>query len=502
MAAMSSHIFSTDPNSDRLLDRCSDMDHLKQVHGHIHKVGLTQHSAKLLKLYIKLSHDRDRSLTEAWLLFNRIEKPDVFTYNVMIKACCTSARPRKALVLYTRMLTDQVQCNGYTLPYVLKACRGFKGVPEIKQVHTHVLKTGYASETHAMNALIHAYAAVGEMESASGVFGSMVEKDVVSGNLIMNGLMNCGRVEEAFNVFLCMSEKSVVSWTTMIHGCVELGLVDEALGLFQDMMDSGVRPDKVALAGVVAACGESGSLTQGEWIHSYIKRNKIEVDSTLRCVLIDMYAKCGALDRAEEVFNQINDEKSVATWTALISGFGAHGRAQESLKWFYRMQEAGVRPNSITFTSILTACSHAGLVNEGEIIFRSMEAVYEFKPSVEHYGCMVDLMARAGLVEQAMNLINNMPIERNAAIWGAMAQACCTGKHIELGQKIGKKLIELEPDKAGRYVQLASMYALVGDWDRAAATREQMKHNDRVSKVVGRSLIYLKGNVFQFLATP
>uniref|UniRef100_A0A7N0RDN8 Pentatricopeptide repeat-containing protein n=1 Tax=Kalanchoe fedtschenkoi TaxID=63787 RepID=A0A7N0RDN8_KALFE len=499
---------SAESNASRLLDWCSDMEHVKQVHAHIHKLGLAQHSiqhsTRLLKLHLTLTPNPNHNLTQAGMLFDRIEKPNVSMYNAVIRASSCSNRPSEAVDLYRRMVCDQVQCNAYTLPFVLKACGGCGGGAGeiIEQVHTHVLKTGYGCEVHATNALVHAYASLGDIESASAVFGSMAAKDAVSWNTMINGLVKCGRMEQAFIVFRTMSEKSVVYWTTMIKGCVESGQPGDALDLFQEMMASGVRPDKVALTGAVAACGDTGSLARGKWIHSYISKNGIEFDGALCCVLIDMYAKCGALEKAEEVFNQVEDRRSVAIWTAIISGFGAHGRASEALQWFNKMKASGVRPNSITFTSVLTACSHGGLVEEGEILFRSMETVYKLKPSIEHYGCMVDMMCRAGLLEEAVSFIRNMPVEPNAAIWGAVVSACCARKNIDLAEKIAKMVINLEPDRAGRYIQLANVYATVGDWDQAAAVRKEMKDSHRVSKVPGCSFMDLNGNPCQFLAIP
>lgn len=272
----------------------------------------------------------------------------------------------------------------------------------------------------------------------------------------------------------------------------------EALSLLQQMLVAGIKPDSITLSCSLSACAGLGALEQGKWIHTYIEKNEIKIDPVLGCVLTDMYVKCGEMEKALLVFSKL-EKKCVCAWTAIIGGLAIHGKGREALDWFTQMQKAGINPNSITFTAILTACSHAGLTEEGKSLFESMSSVYNIKPSMEHYGCMVDLMGRAGLLKEAREFIESMPVKPNAAIWGALLNACQLHKHFELGKETGKIQIELDPDHSGRYIHLASIYAAAGEWNQVVRVRSQIKHRGLLN-YPGCSSITLNGVVHEFFA--
>lgn len=474
------------------------MAELKQIHAQMFKTGLVSDTilANKLLTFCVLSNSGD--LAYARMVFNRFHRPDTFIWNAMIRGYSKNNLAEEALLLYHQMLCQSVPHNNYTFPYLLKACSCLSALEETKQIHTCIIKMGFSSEVHAMNSLLHIYAITGCIESANLVFDRIPQRDIVSFNSMINGYAKCGEMGRANEFFQNMPEKNVVSWTTMISGYVNEGLDKEALNMFGEMQMTDVEPDNVTLASVLSACAHLGALDQGSWIHSYIDKKGIHIDPILGCVLIDMYVKCGKMEQALEIFSNM-EKKDVSSWTAIIEGFAIHGQGREAINWFMQMQSAGIKPNHISFTSILTACSYAGLVDEGKSLFQSMKTVYKLIPSIEHYGCMVDLLGRAGLLREAKEFIATMPIMPNATIWGALLNACWIHRHLELGKQIGKILIELDPVHDGRYVHLSNIHAAAGEWNQAVKVRKQMEALG-VSKVPGCSLISLNGVVHEFLA--
>ncbi|POO02492.1 DYW domain containing protein [Trema orientale] len=474
------------------------MEELKQIHAHMFKTGLVSDATLSYKLLTFCVLPNSGNLAYARMVFDRFRRPNTVMWNTMIRGYSNNNQAEEALHLYHQMLYQSVPHNNYTFPFLLKACSCLSALEETKQIHTRIIKMGFSSEVYAMNSLLHVYTITGCIESANLVFDRIPDRDIVSFNSMINGYAKCGEMVRASELFRNMPEKNVVSWTTMISGYVNAGLDKEALNMFCEMQMAGIEPDNVTLASALSACARLGALDQGSWIHSYIDKNRIYVDPILGCVLTDMYVKCGNMEQALEIFSNI-EKKDVSSWTAIIEGFAIHGRGREALNWFMQMQSTGIKPNHITFTSILTACSYAGLVDEGKSLFQSMKTIYKLTPSIEHYGCMVDLLGRAGLLKEAKDFIETMPTTPNAAIWGALLKACRIHRHLELGKQIGKILIELDPAHGGRYIQLSSIHAAAGEWNQAVRVRKQMEDLG-VPKVPGCSWISLNGVVHEFLA--
>lgn len=493
--------FSLESNTTQtlsLLKRCSYMEELKQIHAQMFKKGLTVNTILISRLLAFCTSSNSGSLAYAQMVFDRIIKPNTFIWNTMVRGYADSSEPEQALLLYQQMLSHSVRHNAYTFPFLLKACSRLSALEETQQIHSQIIKFGFGSEVFATNSLLHAYAICGSIKSASLIFNRMPQRDTVSWNSMIDGYTKCGEMELAHEIFKDMKEKNVISWTTLISGYVGAGMNKEALNLFHEMQIAGVKPDNVALVSAVSACAHLGALDQGRWIHAYIKNLGIEINPILGCALIDMYAKCGDLEEALELFKRM-EKKGVSAWTAIIFGLAIHGHGREALNWFSKMQVAGTKPNLITFTAILTACSYAGLVDEGKSLFESMERKYNLKPTIEHYGCMVDLLGRAGLLKEAKQLIDSMPARPNSVILGALLKACQIHRNTDLGKQIGKLLLERDPDHGGRYIHLASIYAMAMEWDQAAEVRRQMSDNG-VAKLPGCSAVNLDGNVHEFLA--
>ncbi|KAL1217026.1 Pentatricopeptide repeat-containing protein [Cardamine amara subsp. amara] len=481
------------------LQRCSKQEELKQIHARMLKTGLTQDSYAMKKfLSFCISSNSSDFLPYAHIVFDGFDRPDTFLWNLMIKGYSCSDEPKRSLLLYHRMLCCSAPHNMYTFPFVLKACSNLSAFQETTQIHAQITKCGYGDDVYTVNSLINSYAVTGNFKLAHLLFDRIPKPDIVSWNSVIKGYTKAGKMDSALTLFRKMEEKNAISWTTMISGYVQAGMNKEALQLFHEMQNSDVEPDNVSLANALSACAQLGALEQGKWIHSYLNKTRIRMDSVLGCVLIDMYAKCGEMEEAFGVFKNIK-KKSVQAWTALISGYAYHGRGREAISKFMEMQKMGIKPNVITFTAILTACSYTGLVEEGKLIFYSIERDYNLKPTIEHYGCIVDLLGRAGFLDEAKCFIQEMPLKPNAVIWGALLKACRIHKNIELGEEIGEILIAMDPYHGGRYVHKANIHAMAKKWDKAAETRRLMKEQG-VAKVPGCSTISLEGTTHEFLA--
>lgn len=481
-----------------LIETCSNTDQLKQIHAQMFKTQLVSNSIPASKFLTLCLSPNSGNLAYATKFFNRFNNPNTFMWNIMLRGYSQRNEPQQVLQLYHQMLSQSVSQDKYTFPSLFKACSSLSSVEEAKQIHAHIIKLGLISEVYVMNSLLHFYAIIGSTETAKLVFDRIKQRDIVTWNSIVNAYAKCGEMEIANEFFKTMPIKNVVSWTAMISGYVSVGMNKEALKLFHEMQIAGVKPDIAALSSSLSACANLGALDEGTWIHTYINKNRINVDSILGCVLIDMYAKCGNIEEALNVFKNLNN-KDVSSFTALITGYAIHGQGKEALHWFRQMQRHGIEPNHVTFVAILTACSHAGLVNEGKSVFQSMKKVYNLNPLIEHYGCMVDLLGRSGLLKEAKEFMETMPLKPNATIGGALLNACRIHRHLELGKQIGKVLIKEDPAHGGRYIHLASIYAADGEWNKAVKVRKKMIDRG-VLVQPGCSVISLNGVVHEFVA--
>ncbi|XP_072975215.1 pentatricopeptide repeat-containing protein At5g48910-like [Typha angustifolia] len=346
--------------------------------------------------------------------------------------------------------------------------------------------------------MIDGYARSGEMEIAQDLFDAMPERNEFSWNSLISGYLRCGRVEVARRIFDSMvSEWGVVTWTTMISGYVQNCQFREALEVFIDMQMAGVKPNKVTLVSVLPAVAELGALTQGQWIHAYIGRMGVQVDSILGSALLDMYSKCGCIDDAINIFQNLK-HKELSAWNSIILGLAAHGRGRDALNFFSRMQDDPlIIPNDITFIGLLSACSHAGLVSEGQAVFNLFTSHYRLTPNIRHYACMVDILGRAGLLEEALEFLEKMPIQPNPVIWKTLLSACRIHKNVEMVNRVWRKVVELGPKDSGFYILIANIYNDVGQLDDTARMRKEM--NDlQVRKVAGCSWVEVDGVVHEF----
>lgn len=436
-------------------------------------------------------------------VFYRIPKPDVFLYNTIFNGylVTTGINVDILLQLYSKMLHRSVCPNHFTFPTLLRACCVLGAAEEGKQLHAHVFKFGHGDDAVSQNNLIHMYVNYGHLEKARRVFDRMPAPDAVSWTTLISGYARWGRMDDARRLFLTLetswqgkSQPSAV-WNAMIAAVVQSNRFQEAFALFARMREEEVALDKYVAATMLSACAALGALEQGEWIHGYIERSRMEADGKVATSIIDMYCKCGCLDKALHVFNAL-EEKGISSWNCIIGGLALHGCPEVAMELFEEMergQRTHPRPDAVTMVNVLTACAHAGLVAKGRWYFRHMVEAYGMEPGLEHYGCMVDLLGRAGLVEEAKKLIQEMPVAPDAAVLGALLGACKIHGEVELGAEVGKQLLEMEPENSGRYVLLSNLFASAGRWGDVAGVRKLMEERE-VKKTPGCSTVQLHGS--------
>ncbi|KAI3732104.1 hypothetical protein L1987_63301 [Smallanthus sonchifolius] len=438
-------------------------------------------------------------MDEAYRLFVVMKEKDLVSWTAMISCYEQGGMYEDALVMFIEMNRRGIGVDEVVVISVLSVCARALVLETGASIHGLVFKTGTSSYVNIHNALIHMYSTCVDIADAEKLFNLSSHTDIISWNSMISGYSKCGLLKKAREVFDKMHVKDVVSWSALISGHSQAGMFDETIVLFQEMMLRGqIKPDETILVSVISACTRLAALEQGTWVHAYIKKNGLDVNSVLGTTLIDMYMKLGCVESAEEVFYKM-DEKGVSSWNALILGLAMNGKVEKSLEMFSEMKRSGVVPNKITFVAVLGGCRHMGLVDEGRHHFDSMINTHKIEPNIKHYGCMVDLLGRAGLLKEAEELIASMPMAPDVATWGALLGACKKHGASEMGERVGLKLIELQPDHDGFHVLLSNIYASKRSWENVAEIRGTMTEN-RVVKTPGCSVIEANGIVHEFVA--
>eukprot|EP01018_Ginkgo_biloba_P039368 Gb_08569 [translate_table: standard] len=450
-----------------ILSACANLTAKRQgeeIHDYIIRNGLDLIvfvGNALVDMYAKCG-----SVDEARCVFDEMAERDVVSWSALIAGYTQNGHFYEALKLFSQMETAGVKPNLVTIVTILPACAHLAALRQGLEIHAYIIRHGFELHLAVMNALIDMYA-------------------------------KCGIIETAKHIFDKMSQANVVSWNAMIAGYIHNGRYDEALKLFHQMELEGMKPNSVTVASVLPACARLGALQHGKEIHYYMTRSGFELDVFVCNALLDMYAKCGSIESAREVFDNMI-KRDVISWTAMIAGYGMHGHGEDALTLFNQMQQIGIKPDQITFVAVLSACSHAGLVTEGWQCFGGMRQDYHIMPMLEHYACMVDLLGRAGQLEEAYDFIKRMPLEPDAGVWGALLSACRVHCNVELGEYAAKHIFELEPENAGYYVLLSNIYAAAGRWSDALKVRTTMKERG-LKKNPGCTWIEVNNRVHAFL---
>lgn len=470
-------------------------------------------------------------IRHAALVFSVLPSPNLFAWNSILKAHAQHNLWVHTLRYFARLFHEPAAPppDEYTFTSVIKACAGLAAAADGEKAHSLVIKMGLHSNLFVQNSLVDMYFKLGSPLTARRLFDEMPTRDVVSCNTVVSGCCLCGDVAGARRVFDSMGDKSLISWSAMIAGYARAGDVGAARELFDAMpernvaswnvmisayaqnekfMESielfrrmqqargGTAPNEVTLVSVLSACAHLGALALGRWIGSFVERKRMALTLFLGNALADMYAKCGCIADARAVFDRM-PEKDVVSWTVLISGLATNGHPHEALASFREMLRRGVRPNEVTFMGVLSACTHAGLVDTGMRFFEMMTAEFQILPKVEHYGCVVDLLSRAGRLDEAEALVGAMRVPANVVIWGALLGGCRIHGDAGRGERVVRRILELDPEHAGGYVYLAQVYAAAGRPEDAAACRQSMRRR-RVAKTPGCSWIEVGNAVHEF----
>ncbi|KAK9080425.1 hypothetical protein SSX86_000183 [Deinandra increscens subsp. villosa] len=467
-----------------LFQNANTITETSQIHTQIIINDFTQRNfiiVKLLQSYISAGY-----LHQAHQTFAQINNPSVTSWNQIIRGFSGTDTPRESVHLFDEMLVSGKVPDEYTYSFVITACARGKLLRLGEKFHGRVLAAGFCSNLFVQTSLVNLYS-VAVVENARKVFDEMPERNVITWNTLVAGYVKCGDIDRARKVFDEMPERNIVSWTTLVFGYAHNGECKEALSLLREMLRAHMQLDQVTLIAGLSACAEIGDLKMGRWIHSYIDKNwhLKNRNRTVRLnnALLHMYAGCGVINDAYELFKRM-PLKSTVSWTTMISGFAKQGRGNDALTVFKWMENShqntkddSSKPDAITMLVVLYACSHSGLVEQGHHIFKNMNKIWGIEPKIEHYGCMVDLLSRAGLLEEARNLVETMPMEPNDAIWGALLGGCRIHKNVNLAFQIAQKLgnLNLDDDKASAYlVLLSNVYAGAKRWKDVADMREKM----------------------------
>ncbi|GFY98976.1 mitochondrial editing factor 18 [Actinidia rufa] len=387
--------------------------------------------------------------------------PPIFTWNTVIREYSKSSSPIESVKLFSQFLRIGHEPDKFTYPFVIKACGRCSMVGVGGSVHSSTFKTGFDSDRFVGNTLLRMYSACGAIGLARQLFDEMTDRDVVS-------------------------------WSSMIAGYVACKYALDALIVYQNMKSVNEIPNSVTMVSLLSACTLLLNIRIGESIHSQIIVNNIGLDVALGTALLEMYSKCGQIDKAFLVFNSMK-EKNLQSWTIMISGLADHGHGEDAISFFSQMEKIGLKPDSMSFSVIISACSHLGLVDVGKNYFDKMARIYKIRPTMEHYGCMVDMLGRAGMIEEAYQVIKNMPMEPNSIIIRSFIGACKNhGEVVCLDENMRKLLLESEPDLGANYVLAAGASSVSENWNDAAGLRVAMKGRD-LKKVPGCSWVEVNG---------
>ncbi|XP_059634052.1 pentatricopeptide repeat-containing protein At1g08070, chloroplastic-like [Cornus florida] len=425
-----------------------------EIHAHIFKSGHSSDifiQSSLIHFYVV-----ENDIVSACRIFDAIAHPDVVSWTSIISGLSKCGFEERAIAKFSSM---DVKPNSSTLVSLVSACSGVKVIKFGKAVHGYVLKQQFNKE------------------------------NVILDNAILGLYMKCGSLEAARYLFVNMPKRDVFTWTIMVGGLNKRGFCEEAIRVFQDMVERGeVEPNEATIVSVLTACSSLGALSLGRWVHNYlISRHDLTVNGNLGNALINMHSKCGDMDMASQVFNMLTC-KDIVSWSTIISGMALNSLGEHALPLFSLMLVHGVPPDDVTFIGVLSACSHAGMIDQGLIFFKAMTNVYGIVPQMQHYACMVDMYGRAGLLEKAEDFIKEMPVEADGPVWGALLNACKSHGNEEMLERITRCLPRTKGVSTGTYALLSNTYASSSKWDDANKIRDEMR-NMGLKKTAGCSLI-------------
>ncbi|KAF3596687.1 hypothetical protein DY000_02027661 [Brassica cretica] len=419
--------------------------------------------SNIVNMYFKFSRVGD-----ARNVFDRMPERDSVLWNTMLSGYGENEMYEESVQVFRELINESsTRFDSTTLLSVLPAVAELQELRLGMVIHSLAMKTGCYSHDFVRTGFISLYSKCGKIE-----------------------------MESARKVFDESPHKSLTSWNAMISGYTQNGLTEDAISLFREMQKSEFSPNPITITCILSACAQLGTLSLGKWVHGLVRGTDFESSIYVSTALIGMYAKCGSIAEARRLFD-LMPKRNEVTWNTMISGYGLHGHGQDALSIFSEMLNSGVAPTQVTFLCVLYACSHAGLVKEGDDMFNSMDHRYGFEPSVKHYACMVDILGRAGHLQRALQFIEAMPVEADPSVWQTLLGACRIHKDTNLARTVSEKLFELDPDNVGYHVLLSNIHSADRNYPQAATVRQAAKKR-KLTKAPGCTLIEIGGTPHVF----
>ncbi|RWR92790.1 pentatricopeptide repeat-containing protein [Cinnamomum micranthum f. kanehirae] len=487
------------------LSACAGLMDLKmglQIHALILKSRFSSDvymGSALIDMYSKCG-----SVLDASRVFHGMPERNIVSWNSLITCYEQNGPTNEALELFLYMMKCGIQPDEVTLASVVSACAGLSLIREGLQIHAIVIKSDdFRDDLVLCNALVDMYAKCRRIREARYIFDRMPARDVVSMTSMVNGYSRAASMEAAYFIFMGTTERNVVSWNALIAGYVQNGENKEALELFLLLKRESVFPTHYTFANILCVCANLANLRLGRQAHTHVLKHGFrfesgpESDIFVGNSLVDMYAKCGSVEDGFRVFERMIERDKVS-WNAMIMGYAQNGYGNDALALFRRMLMSKEKPDHVTMIGVLCACSHAGLVEEGYSYFCSIREEHGLEPSKDHYTCMVDLLGRAGRLDEAEKFIESMPVQPDSVLWGSLLAACKVHRNIDMGKRAAEKLLQLDPTNSGPYVLLSNMYAEQGKWGEVVRVRKLMRQRG-VVKQPGCSWIEVKSQVHVFM---
>lgn len=478
--------------------RCSDMASAHKIFSGFSVKNVISYNTMIV------GYCEDGNTLKAKDLFDQMELAgkDIISWNSMISGYADNLMFSEALSMFRDLLMQEgIEVDPFTLGSCLAACTNMASLRRGKEIHAQAIVRGLHSNTFVGGALIELYSKCEDLKAAQLAFDAVTERDTVTWNLLISGYACSNQIENIQNLIQKMKgddlEPNVYTWNGIISGHVENGHHELALRLFADMQTLNLRPDIYTVGIILPACARLATIARGKQVHAHSIRRGYESDVHIGAALIDMYAKSGSIKHAMQVCNRISNPNLVSQ-NAMLTSYAMHGHGEEGISLFRSMLGKGIRPDHVTFLSVLSSCVHAGAVETGNEFFDLM-AYYNVRPGLKHYTCIVDLLSRAGRLDEAYELIKNVPVEPDSVVWGTLLGGCVIWGNVDLGEIAAGRLIELEPNNTGNYVQLANLYACAGRWYDLARTRQIIKERG-MHKSPGCSWIEDRDEIHVFLS--
>ncbi|EEC75797.1 hypothetical protein OsI_12731 [Oryza sativa Indica Group] len=499
-SASISAFLASHPALTLLHTQCASMAHLRQLHAALVKSGLARDPIAASRAVAFCAGD-GRDAAYAARLVRHHPRPNAFMWNTAIRALADGPGPGAAVALFVDMLGSPTPPERRTFPSLFAAYARLGRAGDGAGLHGMVVKLGLGGDAYVRNSVIAMYASRGAADEAIALLARCEAFDAVACNSAIVALARAGRVDEARAVFDGMPARTVATWSAMVSAYSRDSRCHDAVELFSAMQAEGVEPNANVLVSVLGCCASLGALEQGAWVHAYIDKHDVAMNALVVTALVDMYCKCGDIRKAREVFDasRSRGQAKLSSWNSMMLGHAVHGQWREAAALFSELRPHGLRPDNVTFIAILMAYGHSGMADEAKAVLASMASEHGVVPGVEHYGCLVDALARAGRLREAEGVIAAMPVAPDAAVWGALLSGCRLHGDAEAAARAAREAVRCDPRDSGAYVLAASALARGGEARRGAAVRGRMRE-EGVGKVPGCSMIEVDGVVHEFVS--